>query len=1046
MATLKEFIARVVPWPGANTPGVVNTHWRAKNSTTGNFYWSGRPHNTVDSFVSLVSWVNQRQNFIQDVYFCLSLQSKTGKYTRGKPGVARSADNAVALKAIWLDIDVKDPPKGYATRDEALRSLDLFIKSAELPFPTAIVGSGGGLHVYWISKDALDPEAWQPYAEGLKAAAVDFGLRCDSGLTTDRARILRVPDTFNFKTNPPKKVELLWLAPDDLDFQTIQNLATRGRTLVTVTVKPHAAPVIFDLSKFTKPAAAFAGLTVADDHSGDGLGWEDNPLDPRPIISGCPFFKDAFKTHGKDHGQPLWNLAVLATTFWQKGDVLAHEIGNAHPGYTAASTDAMFERKLKERQQKGLGWPSCKAIENEGCTLCKTCPHYGKIKSPLNLVTSTNSSAQTPPGVFSPQTLAAAQPPDLYLPKGYAVDPKTGIICLIAELPIDRGPPIMQLVPLFKCVLSDPWIQSGPRALNFKATMDKGRIEDISILDEKMATLSLLTNELFRQGVLLNTQVENKVREFIVSWKATIQEQREAQKALPFGWVIEEGGKVTGFAYGGKVMHRKENGIFPPDTPAGYGDAEIRQRYAPTGTLTPWLDCMKMISDQNRPDLEIILATAFAGPLMQFVGKDMVTFSAHGDSGAHKSSAMKIASAVWGHPKLTQDVHTSTAKGVLKRLGQIVNIPIFWDELSDKDTIEHVYKTMFVGNQGVEGSTLRSDRSSNARGMWRTSMSINLNESFTDYVAKRQKSTEAGVYRVFEYEVTKKDNTMPEAVASNMIQKLEYNYGGMGLAYAKALAGDPDGVRDFVLDQSDKWAKLVAATNGERNWVAACTVAYCGALLANATILDAAGCPFHVNGMKDELFNSYMRLRHKLTTFGNVAGSFASVRDILFEWFREHEENTIWTKAINMGRGKPKPIDVLSGPPENRKVPVYSQFAVDNRVLRIARTPFVKWLNDKEYSPTVTLRGLANNFGVTETEANLAAGTRFAKGQERLMHFDIAPGSPLEEMLYAKSPNEDKPQTLVSMAVDDPTLAETGIIDAAVQQAAKDLDTVKKAA
>ncbi len=302
--------------------------------------------------------------------------------------MTRSASNALALKSIWLDIDVKDPPKGYATKDEARHALDAFVKAAGLPAPSAIIGSGGGLHVYWISSNPLTVDEWKPYAEGLKTAAIQHGLRCDAGLTTDCARILRVPGTYNYKTDPPRRVEILYLAQEDYDFSVaLAGLALIGATF-TARSNSKTTPE-FDLNAFAgkKPAAAFAGLDPDDDHLSDGLEYDDKPLDPRPLIKGCPFFKEAFETNGRDHSQPLWNLSILATTFLEKGDVLAHEIGNAHPGYTRESTDAMYQRKLKERKEKGIGWPSCKAIEGEGCKLCASCPHYGKIKSPLNLVT-----------------------------------------------------------------------------------------------------------------------------------------------------------------------------------------------------------------------------------------------------------------------------------------------------------------------------------------------------------------------------------------------------------------------------------------------------------------------------------------------------------------------------------------------------------------------------------------------------------------------------------------------------------------------------------
>src|SRR5208283_1538708 len=94
-----------------------------------------------------------------------------------------------------------------ATVREALEVVLKFVHAAQLPFPTALVCSGGGWHVYWISDKPLTVPEWKTYAEGLYALALKHGLKCDP-VTTDAARILRVPGTFNHKTAPPKPVTL----------------------------------------------------------------------------------------------------------------------------------------------------------------------------------------------------------------------------------------------------------------------------------------------------------------------------------------------------------------------------------------------------------------------------------------------------------------------------------------------------------------------------------------------------------------------------------------------------------------------------------------------------------------------------------------------------------------------------------------------------------------------------------------------------------------------------------------------------------------------
>jgi hypothetical protein len=125
-----------------------------------------------------------------------------------QPFPLRSKQDAVALKAIWLDVDVKAPPKGYVSLEEAIDALEVFRKAASLPPPDALISSGGGLHVYWISERSLAVGEWQPYANALKACAIQHGLRCDAGVTVDAARILRVPGTFNYKNGVKRPVKV----------------------------------------------------------------------------------------------------------------------------------------------------------------------------------------------------------------------------------------------------------------------------------------------------------------------------------------------------------------------------------------------------------------------------------------------------------------------------------------------------------------------------------------------------------------------------------------------------------------------------------------------------------------------------------------------------------------------------------------------------------------------------------------------------------------------------------------------------------------------
>jgi hypothetical protein len=183
----------------------------------------GWPFKTVDDLVGRASWINTVPAKFKDVWYCTSLQSASGVNTNGKPKAVRFAQNALKLKAIWVDIDVGPSEPGkkpkYPTIEVALKAILLFAMTVKLPPPSAIVYSGGGVHVYWISKDALDRDQWAPYADGLKNLLLANNILCDAGLTTDSARILRVPGTFNHKYDPPKPVTLAQMPLVFYDFE-----------------------------------------------------------------------------------------------------------------------------------------------------------------------------------------------------------------------------------------------------------------------------------------------------------------------------------------------------------------------------------------------------------------------------------------------------------------------------------------------------------------------------------------------------------------------------------------------------------------------------------------------------------------------------------------------------------------------------------------------------------------------------------------------------------------------------------------------------------
>jgi hypothetical protein len=159
----------------------------------------------------------------------------------------RTAANVVSAYAFWLDLDCGDDKaiagKGYATVEIAQAALEKFRKEAELPEPTYIVSSGGGLHVYWVLSNIVTREIWQVIATKLKALTKASGLLADDTRTADIASVLRIPGTLNNKYSPPRFVTLQYAADEFIEQSLMLNAITNAHNRLC------AVPVVTNQEK-----------------------------------------------------------------------------------------------------------------------------------------------------------------------------------------------------------------------------------------------------------------------------------------------------------------------------------------------------------------------------------------------------------------------------------------------------------------------------------------------------------------------------------------------------------------------------------------------------------------------------------------------------------------------------------------------------------------------------------------------------------------------------------------------------------------------------
>jgi hypothetical protein len=276
----------------------------------------------------------------------------------------RSTKNIVRVRALFGDAD----------GDEQVEHSTAVIEECNAT-PSMIVESGGGQHYYYLGAD-IPLDQFSPLQKSLaRKLGTDRNVH-------DLPRVMRLPGTLHLKDpTTPRLVKLLqtscevkvWKLSDLIDKLGLSSIPDRTNGKGETQPDGHKIEI----------ADAFKGL---DPTKSLGEGIPGSPLLPlEPLLKECAFIRTAIETGGKDYTQPMWNLTTLCAVFLEDGHALAHRMGNQHPGYLKAKTDELWVRKNREHKEKGVGWPSCKAIKDDGCTACEQCPHLLEGKSPLNL-------------------------------------------------------------------------------------------------------------------------------------------------------------------------------------------------------------------------------------------------------------------------------------------------------------------------------------------------------------------------------------------------------------------------------------------------------------------------------------------------------------------------------------------------------------------------------------------------------------------------------------------------------------------------------------
>jgi len=974
----QAYFAKVLPWPQeGDAPSFVNIHWKTNKISehTGKPIWTGRAVRSVQEAVRTVKWA-QSLSDVEDIYVCMSSQRDALPKVSMKGNVytlpIRSQENATAFKSLFMDIDAKGNDKdSYDTLEEALAAFSAFIAIVGLPKPSVIVKSGGGFHIYWTFDRALTINEWQPLANALANAAKVNGLLCDTGCTIDAARILRVPGTLNRKLDVPRPVDLVG-GRTGSDY-SVARLETA--------LEPYK---VFTPLHVVSPFDFLPRKTPIEDISDLETGVESYPINLSEIAPLCDFIGSALKSGVNSN--PLWNLSTLIATFTEGGRADAHAMACGSAKYDKAATDELFNRKERDRQSKDLGWPACRTISASGHAGCQTCPLLAANRSPLNIA-ATQLMAKVSAAAAAGAGSAGYNGPAVGsndLPVGYK-RLQNNIVCRIL---IDSDGTASD-IPLSTYPMYNPTLQISPvYTLNFTTITELGRAIQIGLPLKEAASKEGMIRLLWNQGMPIRDGEAKNIREFIVSWIGKLQQSKQAVvSAAPFGWSETPKGDLEGFVYGGSLWMAGGT-----DRGAANPDPVLVKRFTPMGSRDPWIEAARMITDQDRPALEGILASAFAAPLLKFVNLPGILLSTYSiESGFGKTTAMRIAQAVWGHPQMAMAGTTDTSNSVFGKMGQINSLPIYWDELKGEDESKRFVKMVFDLVKGKEKDRMTQSANMREAGSWRTMMISASNDSIMDHVAQHSKNTAAGIYRVFEYEVKRNatgKGQISSALADKMHGILDQNYGQIGLEYARFLGSNIATIEPEIFALNEEISKEFDMANEERFWRVMIVTLLKGAEYANQLGFTNIDIPRLKHFLKLTLDN--MRGDRKASHV-DMSDAF-NVVNVLAQFLNDRRaRHTLRTNRIHAGRGKPAAgtIQILSMHPD-RLDAIQVHIGVHDKMVRISKTFLNQWLQENGYSIHIMMKSLATELGAITIPARIASGTEYAGASEYLLEINLA--------------------------------------------------------
>ena len=693
---------------------------------------------------------------------------------------SRKSDYAAYSKSFFVDLDVGEAAGKYASKNDALLALMAFCDEAELP-PPVVIDSGGGVHAYWIFDRDVPIEEWKPYAEKFKAFCIEKGLHIDPVVTADVSRIMRCPETVNYKRDPAAPVRFLTEDFNEYSFEEFSNFLGP----VESSVKSILQQVQKGLDEDTKAVMKLDNFETTFQSIAE-LSLEGN---------GCNQIKHAL-VNAATLPEPLWHSALSIARHCEDWETAIHLMSEDHPDYTPENTI----KKANETYNKPH---SCTVIESRNPGGCDGCPHKGKITNPLALGRQLKPA---PPQESPPDTVRLASDTEAVPDFPQVLYPFIrGVNGGIYYLPPDEEDEDGKTIKATPILLSPHLIFPFRRTFN----QTEGECYELRmILPHETRELILPSKAcnklddfkaiLGKQGlVLMDQKLWPLMVTYMTKWAWHFQSKDSAELTrMQMGWTEA----CDGFVIGNIEVTRNRGIIRSAASPLV---RSVARHLMKVGSYDLWRKSANML---NTPGMEMYafgMLTAFGSPLMRFTSTSGVTICYVGNSGNGKTGILYAGLSVFGAPK-ELSIYDSTDNGLLMRALNLRNIMLGVDEVGNRSP-EEMSKLIHAISQGKGKVRMQSSVDAERETMLTASMicAMTTNHSLIEKLTQIKANPNGEVARLIELplRLPKLLVDKPE-LGREIFDTMRLNYGHAGPEYIEYLMKMGDG---YVNKRVEQW-------------------------------------------------------------------------------------------------------------------------------------------------------------------------------------------------------------------------------------------------